>query len=310
MMNRKTYQSERWSSTAIGIVFAALLLSCMGTSPAPIAEKPSVKEVKHVSLEAPRDQALEVAYIGNMGVLVEKGESTVLIDGLHDFYKPAYAHPDAATIDALIAGNYPNFTSIEMDLVTHEHGDHFDSDITARFLEENPEALCIVPAPVHEMISEAAVENEEVMERVLIATDQDGPRHTAHAGIQIISADCKHSYPARHSAIANVAHLITMGETRILHVGDTDRDFLIETCQALDLQQDSIDLVIFPSWLLLSDWPELEEYILAGQLLATHIDPREAESRTTQVQKYFPEAICLTELGWYGEFPLLSKSKD
>ena len=58
-------------------------------------------------VEILNDDSLKISYIGNMGVLMENKDQTVLIDGFHKKYKPAYAYPSQGTVDAIIAGTYP-----------------------------------------------------------------------------------------------------------------------------------------------------------------------------------------------------------
>ncbi|HEY0731782.1 MAG TPA: hypothetical protein VGD33_05150, partial [Chitinophagaceae bacterium] len=45
----------------------------------------SAKEVR-----CQQSKALQVEYVGNMGVAIIKGDTAILIDALHDYYKDAY----------------------------------------------------------------------------------------------------------------------------------------------------------------------------------------------------------------------------
>ena len=65
-----------------------------------------------------------VTYVGNSGFLVTIGESKILIDGIFTGFAPEYIQP--AEIKELIANAQPPFDNIDLILVTHAHGDHFN----------------------------------------------------------------------------------------------------------------------------------------------------------------------------------------
>ena len=85
-----------------------------------------------VTRQGPDEMA--ISYVGNMGVLINTGETSVLIDGLHEFYDHAYLNTPPVEIEKIIQ-RQPPYTNTTLALVTHYHKDHFSSTLSSRFLE-------------------------------------------------------------------------------------------------------------------------------------------------------------------------------
>jgi len=85
------------------VVFAILAAGCTGARPSAPA-------------------ALRVTYLANEGVLLEAGDTRVVIDGLHRHYKDLYATlPDRAR-EALESA-VPPWDGIDLIVVSHRHRD-------------------------------------------------------------------------------------------------------------------------------------------------------------------------------------------
>ena len=113
------------------------------------------------------DTGLKVAYIGNMGVLIEHNEKTVLFDGFHKEYKPDYIFPDQTMVTDLTDGTYTDFSSVEIALFSHKHADHFDALYAQRFLKENPNGIVVGPNQIKKEIQNAHNEFKQVKENFL-----------------------------------------------------------------------------------------------------------------------------------------------
>ncbi|WP_150452547.1 hypothetical protein [Arenibacter lacus] len=68
-----------------------------------------------------------------MGVLLEPKDQTVLKDGLHKNYTPAYTYPSNTVIASLLKGNYPGFSDIELSIIPHDHKDHYNPELRVAF---------------------------------------------------------------------------------------------------------------------------------------------------------------------------------
>ena len=134
--------------------------------------------------------ALKIAYIGNMGVLLESGDKTILIDGLHEKYKPAYVFPTESMVTELIEGNYSGFTKIEIAMVTHKHGDHFSPKYAATFLDKNPTSLLIGSAQIKAQIGS---NKKNLTGRIKVIEYNNHLHNIEHENIQVKAIRCDHS---------------------------------------------------------------------------------------------------------------------
>ncbi len=251
------------------------------------------------------EKALRMSYIGNMGVLFESDTSTLLIDGLHEFYRSTYAFPDPATVAQLIEGNYPGFSSLEAVLFTHPHRDHFSATYGRDFLLQNPSGILLGPPQVVEQVK--AVASAELGGE-LQAVAYDGRRaHFSKGQISINGTRCEHVNPNRHSAIQNIAYLVDLAGYSILHIGDTNWEQIPPAFKALGLPEKNVDVAVLPYWMLLSDDSArlINQWIAPRQLVATHLPPDYSAADQEALREGFPGLVVLVEIGarfdYYGQ---------
>lgn len=249
-------------------------------------------------ISAAEQDQLRISYIGNMGVLIENKDQTVLIDGLHEQYKPAYAHPSDATVASLISGTYSGFTNLELSLYTHVHRDHFSPKLTLEFLEKNNGSLAIGPQQVKEATAKADLANTELLERFRVVEANYALHTIQHQGITVNAIICGHTYQPRHSAIQNIAYLIDINGFTILHIGDSGWGLSEEAFEELELASSNVDVAVLPVWMLMdkSSVAKVRELINPSLLIASHIDPNNVDQAIKTVRTYFPDAVCLSEL--------------
>ncbi len=241
----------------------------------------------------------KVSYIGNMGVLIESNGKTVLIDGLHQKYKPAYQHPTDQMIEDLLDGTYEDFTVIEVNLVTHKHEDHFNSGVTLEFLRNNQQAISIGSAQILEEMQQVVFESERaVLDRVR-EIDYDFQVHEfQHRGINIKSIRSDHTYQIKHKDIQNIVFLMEMDSFRILHVGDTDWDLGTRALKLLNTSKTEIDIAVLPYWMMLGDASKEKLLTLVDpkMVLVSHIDPNLIDQVEEETKLEIPNVMFLNEL--------------
>lgn len=246
------------------------------------------------------NEKIRLIYVGNMGVLIEHNDKTVLIDGLHKKYKPAYAYPSKGMIDSMIHAKYPGFTSIELNLVSHHHKDHFDPDLTLQFMSENNSSLTIGPEQVKKelAVSKAIANNKANLDRVRAIPSDHQVQTIEFQGVVVNSIDCGHTYQAKHQGVQNIAHLVAINGYKILHVGDAEWELAREAFDALNLADLNIDMALLPIWMLnqASSVKMVKEMINPKKLIAIHIDPSSGQELVNRLKDRFPNAIGLIEL--------------
>ena len=74
--------------------------------------------------------AVTVTYVANEGVLIQSDSKQVLIDALHKPYLSEYLATPQKVLDDMMASR-PPFEDIELLLVSHIHGDHFNAGLVS-----------------------------------------------------------------------------------------------------------------------------------------------------------------------------------
>ena len=282
--------------TILMLISISLLYSCLDTRQEP--GKTQAKASLNPDSQSTKD-SLRFAYTGNMGVLIEYGNETVLFDGLHEPYKPAYLYPPDSMVQELISGQFAGFGSIDACLFSHAHRDHFSGRYAATYLEQNPDGLMIGAAQVASKVKpEQADRIHEVSYSGEVDTIQQGD-------IRILATRCDHVNPGRHGSVQNVAYLVTLRGFRILHVGDTHWELAVPAFDRLKLQTHPPDIAILPYWMLLEKRSTvlLEKHINPGLLLATHVPPDFSKTEADKLRKQFPGIQVLTSLGHRNSLP-------
>lgn len=244
--------------------------------------------------------SLRISYIANMGVLIESGLKTVIIDALHEPYKPDYLSPSREVVDNLIQGTYQDFTGIEVALFTHQHKDHFSAKYSKRFLEENPDGILVSPAQITDLVLKEAVSNQSKIEHQLRTVPYDGEIHQINeSDIQIEAIRCDHGNPARHRAIENMAYLITINGYTILHIGDTEWAAAKAVFEKLKLKERNLDIAVLPYWMLLGNSSRdlVESYLAPKRLIATHLPPYFSKQEEEDLNKRFSGIKLFTQVG-------------
>ena len=246
-------------------------------------------------LFAQSGDSLRIQYIGNMGVLISNQQQSVLIDGLHSFYKPEYLPPPEKLVEELITNQSDKHPPVQLLLNTHIHGDHFDPVLVHRFLRHNPASAFMGSTQAQEQILKQGKTVEKQIHSVSMKSYE---RHTfRHQGIDVIGFYINHGYAARHHAIENIGFLLEIAGKHILHVGDTE--WYEEVFAEHQLQEEQIDIAILPYWMLMTGEAKklVDKWINPAQIIGTHIPPQAYEANCEKIHKSFPQAILFTELG-------------
>ena len=236
----------------------------------------SVQEVR-----GQQSNALQVEYVGNMGVAITKGDTAILIDALHDYYKDAYLPSSPSFLDMLFAKRSP-YKTVPAILVTHKHDDHFDSALVRKALDSHPEAKLLTGKQL-----DAFLYNRYKAQYRL--TD-DALFNAPAANIQINLKKIKHTYQQRHSGVHNYRAEIIWNNKKIIHIGD-----------ALDIEEslnglNKVDVLIIPFWHFLDKGNVSQiEKLRPAMVILTHISPEGSPAA------YLSDIIKPIEFKTYGQ---------
>ena len=222
---------------------------------------------------------VEVIAIANEGFCIRFGGRTILVDALFratapypEFFSQG---PSEDLIRQIVAGEGP-FSHVDLALVTHSDGDHFDAGTAFEFLENHPETTLVGTADVLEALS-ALNGFTAIAARVVAPARNHGLcDHIEYRGVEVQACNVWHSGGRE---VANNIYVVDMNGFRFLHEGDADR--APATFAGLELPEEGLDLAFLHDWFVLNDGREVVTDILkpGAVVLMHHRWERAAETR-------------------------------
>jgi len=237
-------------------------------------------------------QDVNLTYVGNMGVVVGNGEHSVIIDGLHTFYKADYDYPNNKVLNNIYHARYGVYDSIDIALTTHMHGDHFNSKMVDQFLAHNSNSSYIAASQCTNTLSTSnQIVTAPYNEQILLYQKE---------GIKIEAFQIDHG-GANHKGIQNLAFIIEIAGITFLHVGDTSWEVAKKHLKKHRIREIDIDVTILPYWLVTSTsgYQQFEELVGAKRIIATHVSPAEYKSFKNKSTRAL---VYLTEKGQHIKF--------
>jgi L-ascorbate metabolism protein UlaG (beta-lactamase superfamily) len=125
-----------------------------------------IKELGGLPDPPGRREPLQLTFIANEGVLVSSGEQKVLIDALFDKPNPEYRAPYPEVLDGIMKGE-PPYDGVDLLLITHNHPDHFDAPLAARYLDMVPDPILLAPADAVAELRKASANWGKIKSRVI-----------------------------------------------------------------------------------------------------------------------------------------------
>jgi L-ascorbate metabolism protein UlaG (beta-lactamase superfamily) len=236
---------------------------------------------------------VSLTYLANMGVLVERGDTRIVIDGLHHGGLREYAAVPPALLDALEQARAP-FPALTLALTTHRHLDHFDAhSMAARLAADSGAVYLAAREAVDTLHARTTLRDPHPRVRAVLPPGQ-GETRFALGGVELAVLDLPHN-PTPSRRVANVGFLLDLGGFRILHVGDADPD--PARFDPHRLSQRAVDVAIVPFWFLTSADDAVRRSIGARLWVATHVPPADTAAVRREVRARIPGALVLTAPG-------------
>lgn len=167
----------------------------------------------------------QTTYLGNEGIMVSDGHSTILFDPLFPNGFGVYQMvPDAMRQD-LMAGTAP-FEQVDAIFISHMHPDHFSVDEVITYLQMHEHVRLYAPAQAVEWMREET-EDEAIFDRVTpVGLERlDAPLSFEEGDLTIDVVRIPHAgWPAR-ADVSNLIWRVTMSDgITVMHLGDADPD--------------------------------------------------------------------------------------
>lgn len=204
-------------------------------------------------------QPFDIRYLGNMGISITHNDSTILIDGLHDFYENDYLPTDPAAGNSML-NKQPPYKKIIAIAVTHRHSDHFDSAFLTKVANVHGNAILIGGKQTQSLLS------SDLTKRFPPIADSITIR--INTNLEIKLKRILHTYQERHSAIENYRIEVIWNRFRLAHLGDAD-----QRASALASLKSKPDIIVIPNWFLSREGIKLLEELEPGRVIVTHVSP-------------------------------------
>ncbi len=238
-----------------------------------------------------QNSKISITYVGNMGVLISGSEHSVLIDGLHKEYGPAYQFPPDELVEK-ITKNKKIKPPITFVMNTHIHGDHFHNQLVADFLKSNKSSFFVGPQQAVDEVAQLKASTKQLKG---VPTQKHGRYEVKNPHLNITGFYLNHANPRMHNKIKNVGFLIEMDGIKLVHFGDAF--WMEEVIENLELKKEGIDIAILPAWMIASQKNKklIEKYLAPKKVIATHISPTYPQTLDA-LKEAFPEAISFTKI--------------
>lgn len=227
-----------------------------------------------LSASAHPDGTSETTYLGNEGLMVSDGDTTILFDPLYPNGFGTYQMVPEDTRSALMAGAAP-YDQVDAIFVSHMHPDHFSVDEVILYLETHPNVQLYAPRQAVEWMREET-ENEALFERVTAVPLErlEAPLSYAHGALKIDVVRIPHAgWPGR-ADISNLVWRVTLDDgVTVMHMGDADPNDAHFAPHADHWEKTQTDAAYPPYWFFTSgDGPQiLSERLNARTATGVHV---------------------------------------
>lgn len=225
--------------TLASLLTGCLLMSACTTKTAstleaiPARSTPTIQPSPTV-VPSPTPNPTTVTYIDNSCFIISSGSHKILFD-------PHYLMPKDLQ-ELILTGQEP-YTDIDLVLITHDHSDHFDPELTLQLLLDNPTAELISTQSVVDQVNSLAQGDPTVVNRLSAYEPEDGQQISDKKnGIPFEVLNLPHNYP-----VTNLGFLIDLGGLTVFNTGDIVE---IAALDNYDLHSELIELALIPYFYL------------------------------------------------------------
>jgi L-ascorbate metabolism protein UlaG (beta-lactamase superfamily) len=218
-------------------------------------------------------------YLGNEGVMIERGETKIVFDAFYAQSFGQYALVPRRISDAMMKGDAP-YDGVDAIFVSHVHGDHFSPKPTVAYLRAQQDVVMFAPQQVKDRLAEYGVaEDDPLMERVraLALTPQDAAETMTIGDIAVDVVSIPHAGNRPH--IQNYAWRVSLGpDTTVVHLGDADTKVSNFSRHQAHFDKKTTHAAFPPYWFVGDENGELvlSDIIKAKQTIGVHVPKRAA----------------------------------
>ncbi|MGA2533330.1 MAG: MBL fold metallo-hydrolase [Candidatus Aminicenantales bacterium] len=240
-----------------------------------------------------RREPLVLDYVANEGILVSSGDAKVLIDALFDKPNQAYRAPSPDVLDKIMRGEAP-FDGVDVLLVTHNHPDHFDAVLAARYMERTSGPVLLAPADAVAELRKAATDWARLEPRVISLELNVGEK--AKRDLKRVSVTAFRTLHGQQESPMNVMFLFEIDGWRIFHEGDSPGN--VDEYRDFGLGVAPVDLALVHFWFPLEPNRArfLQEVLKPDHIALTHLPIRlegDAPAKIDQIRNSYKDIFLL-----------------
>ena len=240
-----------------------------------------------LSAEA-RRAPLDVTYVANEGFLIEAAGKKVLVDSLFDTGFDTFLAPSQEVLDQTTGARGP-FADVDLLLVTHPHGDHFNPKLVAAHLRNNARCRLIAHTQtVDQLRKEEGF--AQIQDRIHeVGLDPGAREHVTVNGIAVDVLCLSHmpyyeggrNVHERHEESRRSSS--TWAGTRLLHLGDAMIEHSAACLSAYPFEDQPVDLLFLEYF----DRSQATQQFIArkikpSRIIAMHVPPAELEEEVEE----------------------------
>jgi len=247
-----------------------------------------------------QNKELKVTYLANCGYLYESNKSKVLIDPFGTEYGNIFYLPSNETKKNILQEHSP-FDKIDLLLITHIHGDHFNAKLAESFLLNNRKAKMICPSQVYRQMKDScksfAQINSQIISPNLSINESEKIKIN---GISVTAIRMQHgtnrsleginpSNYTDYEKTEDFGYVIHLGKKTIFHQGDGCLKINEKALKNIDCPIDIAHLGFF-------DWDSTSLNIIKKELKAKtiifmHGTKSAKELESEQLKRIAPQLI-------------------
>ncbi len=236
----------------------------------------------------PDGKKAQITYVGNAGFLINIGDKKILIDALFKGFAGNYEVPQ--NIQKKLKLAQAPFNEVDLILVTHAHGDHFNADMVRQHMKNNPRAIFASTQQVVDRLNGFS-------DRSIIFNPSKGKSDKKK--IRDFSIETFFLPHGPNSKIMNIGFLVSVNGITFFQTGDADfEQFTFDEFRSLQLPERKIDLAFIQHYYLREDFLSkkfVNEAIGGNYIIPIHYHFTNPPFDKSIVLQNYPDAIIFKE---------------
>jgi L-ascorbate metabolism protein UlaG (beta-lactamase superfamily) len=236
---------------------------------------------------------LDISYLGNEGFLIYSKNKKVLVDALFKVNLPSYSEPSDSLINQMTVGK-PPYNNIDLLLITHYHGDHFNPDFTISFLENQSNCKLVAHKQVVDVMREKAGFDRVKSRIVEINIENGSMTSLEEKGINLDIVCMSHN---NNIETKNLSFMVSIKGNRFFHIGDATIDENIQVLQQYNFDKKPINVIFLQSYDTSSVSKQyITTTIKPEMIIAMHLSADAIDTEAKNFTTHYPYSIIFRKL--------------